>query len=288
MIDLSTKKRIVVKVGTSTLTYPTGKFNLRRVESLIKVLSDLKNSGREIVFVTSGAVAAGRAVAGCFSSANTANTANTANGGATFPEKQAFAAIGQSELMDIYRQEFSKYNHKIAQILMTRDVISNSERKDNVTNTLSTLLSWEVVPIINANDSVSIEQLDFDENDTLSAIAAKLCGADMLVILTDVDGLYDKNPAAHSDAKLLPLVRKITYDMVASAKDKGSEMSKGGMVTKLEAATLALEDDIDTVIINGENPENLYGLLSAENGVSSAPPCTIFTNQAHQTVGVEI
>jgi glutamate 5-kinase len=265
MINLADKKRIVVKVGTSTLAYSTGNFNLRRVEALIRVLSDLKNSGREIVFVTSGAITIGK-----FSGAG--NPPSSGKTDLPVEEKQAYAAIGQSELMNIYKQEFSKHNHKVGQILMTRDVISNPERKDNVTNTLKTLLSWSIVPIINANDSVSIEQLDFDENDTLSAIAAKLCEADLLVILTDVDGLYDKNPA-HSDAKLLPLVRKITYDMIASAKDKGSEMSKGGMLTKLEAATLALEDDIDTVIINGENPEILYELFTG-NAV-----CTVFTNR---------
>jgi glutamate 5-kinase len=260
MINLSDKKRIVIKVGTSTLAYPTGNFNLKRVETLIRVFSDLKNSGKEIVFVTSGAVSIGMGHAGL-------------SAPKSMPEKQACAAIGQGELMNIYKQEFSKYNHKVAQILMTRDVIANPERKENVANTLNTLLSWDVVPVINANDSVSIEQLDFDENDTLSAIAAKLCGADLLVILTDVDGLYDKNPSAYEDAKLLPLVSKITYDMVNSAKDKGSEMSKGGMLTKLEAATLALEDDIDTVIIKGENPEILYDLF--ENKAR----CTLFTNQ---------
>jgi glutamate 5-kinase len=173
--------------------------------------------------------------------------------------------------MDVYKQEFGKYNHKAAQILMTRDVIANSERKSNVANTLNTLLSWGVVPVINANDTVSIEELDFDENDTLSAVAARLCGADLLIILTDVDGLYDKNPATNPDAKLLPLVRKITSEMIASAGEKGSAMSKGGMLTKLEAATLALEGGIDTVIISGENPEILYDLFEG-NAV-----CTIFT-----------
>jgi len=258
MIDLSNKKRIIVKVGTTTLAHPNGSLNLKRVESLIRVLADLKNSGREIVFVTSGAVAVGRSSSGRSAEAP------------TLREKQAFAAIGQSELMNIYKQEFSKHNHRVAQILMTRDVIANSERKENVANTLNTLLLWEVVPIINANDSVSIEQLDFDENDTLSAIAAKLCGGDLLVILTDVDGLYDKNPAVYEDASLLPLVRKITCEMIASANDKGSEMSKGGMLTKLEAAKLALEDNIDTVIIKGENPEILYDLFEG-NAV-----CTVF------------
>jgi glutamate 5-kinase len=261
MINLSNKKRIVIKVGTSTLAHPNGNLNLRQIESLLRVFADLKNSGKDILFVTSGAVAIGKATAGLSEPPS------------SMKEKQACAAIGQSELMNIYKQELGKHNHKVAQILMTRDVIANSERKENVKNTLDTLLSWDIVPIINANDSVSLEQLDFDENDTLSAIAAKLCNADLLVILTDVDGLYDKNPAAYPDAKLLPLVGKITYEMINSAKDKGSEMSKGGMLTKLEAATLALEDNIDTVIINGENPEILYDLFD------NKAVCTIFTNQ---------
>jgi len=260
------KKRIVVKVGTSTLAYPTGNFNLRRVEALIRVLSDLKNSGREIIFVTSGAVAVGRGILSAASSANTSPVS------IAMAEKQAYAAIGQSALMNIYEQEFAKHNHKVGQILMTRDVIANPERKENVANTLNTLLSWSIVPIINANDSVSIEHLDFDENDTLSAIAAKLCHADLLVILTDVDGLYDENPVANPDAKLLPLVTKITCKMIASAGEKGSELSKGGMLTKLEAASLALEDNIDTVIIKGENPDILYDLFE------NKAVCTIFTN----------
>jgi glutamate 5-kinase len=176
-------------------------------------------------------------------------------------------------LMSIYEEMFGKHNHKVAQILMTRDVIANSERRENVANTLNTLLNWGVVPVINANDTVSIEELDFDENDTLSAVAARLCGADLLIILTDVDGLYDKNPSTNPDAKLLPLVRKITTEMTASAGEKGSAMSKGGMLTKLEAATLALEDNIDTVIIKGENPEILYDLFEGN------ATCTVFTNQ---------
>jgi glutamate 5-kinase len=224
---------------------------------LIRTFADLKNAGRDIVFVTSGAVAIGRGIM---------NTDSVA-----IPAKQACAAIGQGELMNLYKQEFGKYNHKVAQILMTRDVIANPERRENVANTLSALLEWGVVPIINANDTVSIDELDFDENDTLSAIAAKLCGADLLVILTDVDGLYDKNPSTDTDAKLLPLVNKITAEMLAGAGEKGSAMSKGGMLTKLEAASIALGDNIDTVIINGENPEILYDLFDG------GAVCTLFT-----------
>jgi glutamate 5-kinase len=273
MIDLKNKKRVVIKVGTSTLAHDSGNLNLRQIEGLIRVFADLKNSGKDIIFVTSGAVAVGR---------GTLADNSLAAGKLSMNEKQACAAIGQSELMNIYKQEFSKYNHKVAQILMTRDVIANSERKENVMNTFNTLLEWDVVPIINANDSVSLEQLDFDENDTLSAIAAKLCKADLLVILTDVDGLYDKNPSVYPDAKLLPLINKITYDMINSARDKGSIMSKGGMLTKLEAASLALEDNIDTVIINGENPEILYDLLGVGNAALGVPPCTLFTNQIQE------
>ncbi|MCL2633061.1 MAG: glutamate 5-kinase [Oscillospiraceae bacterium] len=265
MTNLKNKKRIVVKVGTSTLAYPTGNLNIRRVETLIRVFSDLKNSGKDIIFVTSGAVGIGM------------GTAKLPEPPKTMPEKQACAAIGQSELMNIYKAEFGKYNHTVGQILMTRDVVSNPERKNNVINTLNTLLEWGVVPIINANDSVSIEQLDFDENDTLSAMAAKLCGADLLVILTDVDGLYDKNPAL-PDAKHLPHVNKITNEMIDSTKEKGSVLSKGGMLTKLEAAMLASEDNIPTVIIKGDDPEILYDLF--ENKAK----CTIFTNSKGNSI----
>jgi glutamate 5-kinase len=269
MINLNDKKRIVIKVGTSTLAHSTGNLNLRKIESLIRVFADLKNAGREIVFVTSGAVTIGRSTSG-----SVPISSETSD----IPAKQAYAAIGQSELMNVYRREFGKHNHQVAQILMTRDVIANTERRQNVANTLNTLLSWGVVPVINANDTVSIEELDFDENDTLSAIAAKLCGADLLIILTDVDGLYDKNPKLHEDAKLLPVVRRITTEMTASAGSKGSDMAKGGMITKLEAAALALEDNIDTVIINGENPEILYELF--ENRAK----CTIFTNSEEESL----
>ena len=251
--------RIVIKAGTSTLAYPTGNINLRQVEALIRVFADLKNSGKDIVFVTSGAVAVGRGLLGKTEQPSCVT------------EKQAYAALGQIELMDIYKKEFVKYNHNVAQILMTRDVIANPERRANVTNTLKTLLDWGVVPVINANDSVSIEQLDFDENDTLSSVAAVLCEADLLVILTDVDGLYDSNPATNPDARLLPVVKKITSEMVASAGEKGSAASKGGMITKLEAAKIAMDSGIDTVIINGENPDILYDLFEGK------AVCTVFT-----------
>lgn len=258
MIDFSQKKRIVVKVGSSTLTHATGSINIRRVAKMIEVFSDLKNAGREIVFVTSGAQAIGVAKVGMRTKPK------------EIPQKQACAAIGQCELMHIYDTEFSKYNHTVAQVLLTRDVISNKTRKENVINTFRTLLDMGVVPIINANDTVSLEALDFDENDTLSAIVASLCEADLLVILTDVDGLYDKNPKLDG-AKLIPVVEHISDEMIASARDKGSEFASGGMLTKLEAATIAKESGIPTVIIKGENPEVLYDLF--DNNAT----CTVFT-----------
>ena len=248
MDKITNAKRVVIKVGTSTLCYKTGNLNIRRVRKLIEVMSDLKNEGRDIIFVTSGAVGIGVGRAGL--------TARPKD----IPTKQACAAIGQCELMNIYDREFSKFNHTVAQLLVTRDVISNKTRHENAFNTLHRLLEMNIVPIINANDTVSIEQLDFDENDTLSAVMAQLCEADLLVILTDVDGLYDRNPS-DPEAKHIPIVTKLTDEMISSARQKGSELASGGMITKLEAASIAGENGIPTIIINGDEPEKLYGIF---------------------------
>lgn len=254
---IAAARRIVVKVGTSTLCYKTGNLNLRRVQKLIEVLSDLKNEGRDLIFVTSGAVGIGVGRAGLPSRPT------------DMPTKQACAAIGQCELMNIYGREFLKYNHTVAQLLVTRDVISNKTRRENAFNTLHRLLEMGVVPIINANDTVSIEQLDFDENDTLSALMAALCEADLLIMLTDVDGLYDRDPAL-PEAKHIPLVRKVTDEMIAAVGEKGSALASGGMLTKLEAACIAGEYGIPSVIINGERPEILYDLFDG------TAKCTVF------------
>lgn len=257
MKQLENKKRIVIKVGSSTLAYPTGHLNIRKCRRLIEVMSDLKNSGKEIIFVTSGAQGVGAAQAGL--SCRPTDT----------PGKQACAAIGQSELMAFYSEEFGKYHHKVAQLLLTRDVISNSERKTNVINTFNRLFEMKVIPIINANDAISIKQLDFDENDTLSAIVAAVCEADLLVMLTDVDGLYDGDPKDEG-SKLISVVEKITPDVIAAAKGAGSALGTGGMLTKLEAAQIATEAGIDAVIIGNQNPDLLYQLFEAE------PVCTYF------------
>lgn len=249
MIDFSERKRVVFKVGTAELAYKTGGLNIRRVSSLVTVLSDLKNSGKEIALVTSGAVGVGMGAAGFTEKPR------------DMPTKQALAAIGQCELMRMYVDMFGRYNHTAAQILMTRDVISNPERRVNITNTFGRLFELNVLPIINANDSVSISHLDFDENDTLSATVARLCGADLLVLLTDVDGLYNQNPK-EPGAKLIPEVGRITTDMIAAASGgAGSDLASGGMLTKLEAAQIASEDGIPTVIINGKDPGRLYDLF---------------------------
>ncbi len=257
MDKIAAARRVVVKVGTSTLCYKTGNLNLRRVQKLVEVLSDLKNEGRDVIFVSSGAVGIGVGRAGLSARPQ------------DMPTKQACAAIGQCELMNIYSREFLKYNHTVAQLLVTRDVISNKTRRENAFNTLHRLLELRVVPIINANDTVSIEQLDFDENDTLSALMAQLCEADLLIMLTDVDGLYDKNPSL-PDAKHIPLVRKVTDEMIAAAGEKGSALASGGMLTKLEAACIAGEYDIPSVIIDGSRPENLYDLFEGN------AKCTVF------------
>jgi glutamate 5-kinase len=257
MIDFSGRKRVVIKVGTSNIAYNTGNINIRRVENLVKVISDIRNSGREVILVTSGAISVGMA------------RMNLPERPKDTPGKQACAAIGQSELMNMYDKEFSKYNRAVAQILMTRDVVSNKERRQNARNTLERLLEMGVVPIINANDSISLENLDFDENDTLSAMVAKLAEADLLIMFTDVDGLYDRNPA-EPGAKLIPVVERITRDMINAAGGKGSELSSGGMLAKLEAAELAKEDRIPSVILNGERLEILYDLFE------NKAVCTVF------------
>lgn len=258
--DLAAKKRVVIKVGTSTLTYKTGNINVRRVKKMVEVLSDLKNAGHDIVLVTSGAVGIG---VGCIGLRKKPTD---------MPLKQACAAVGQSQLMSFYSEAFSKFNHTVAQILATRDVFSNDIRRKNIYNTMHTLLSMGIIPIVNANDSVSIEQLDFDENDTLSALAAEVCEADLLVILTDVEGLYDKDPSL-PDAKLIPLVNKVTDEMIAAAGEKGSELASGGMLTKIEAAVLAGEKGIPTVIIKGDDPAVLYDLFD------NKATCTLFDLQ---------
>ncbi len=241
-------KRIVFKVGTSTLTYEGGGINIRRVEKLVKVLSDIKNQGKEIILVTSGAIGIGMGKLGI-----TERPKETRG-------KQALAAIGQCELMDFYSRLFSDYNHTVAQLLLTKDVVDNEVLKHNAQNTFETLLSLGAIPIVNENDSISAEQIEFGDNDTLSAIVASLTHADMLIILSDIDGLYDKNPSVNPDARLIPLVEDITEDIKIVASGAGTSRGTGGMITKISAAEIATAAGVDMFILNGKDPAIIYEL----------------------------
>lgn len=246
-------KRIVFKVGTSTLTYPSGALNLRRIELFSKILSDFKNSGKEIILVSSGAVSAGVSKSGLGRRPE------------SVVEKQAMAAIGQSELMKIYDRFFSDYGHKVAQILMTRDVIDNPVRKIAAQNTFDALLSMGIIPIVNENDPVSTDELTkFGGNDILSAYIAVFTNADVLINLSDVDGLYDSDPRKNPNAILIDRVENID-DVSKGAGDAGTERGTGGMAAKLTAAKMVTEAGIPMFILNGHKPDILYDLQSGKH-----------------------
>lgn len=242
--------RIVVKVGTSTLTHNTGHLNLRRIEKLVKVLSDIKNHGTQVVLVSSGAVSAGVAKVGFGHIPSSTE------------EKQAMAAIGQSELMKMYDRFFSDYGHTVAQILMTKDVLSNPVRRSAAENTFNRLLEMNCIPIVNENDSVSTDELTkFGGNDILSAYVSQLCGADVLLNLSDIDGLYDSDPRTNPEAKLIERVDTLDDSIFAIAGGAGSARGTGGMIAKLNAAKIVTESGIPMFILNGHDPEILYELL---------------------------
>ena len=248
--------RIVVKVGTSTLAHKGGRLNIRRVELLCKVLSDLKNAGNELLLVSSGAIGMGVGKLGL------------AGRPEDMPGKQAAAAVGQCELMYTYDKLFAEYHHNVAQILLTAEDIQDTRRCGHVQNTLERLLQWGALPIVNENDAVSIDEIGvhttIGENDSLSAIVAKLVKADLLVLLSDIDGLYTADPRKDPAAKLIPEVGEITPQILSLAGGSGSELGSGGMATKLKAAMIAGDAGIDMVITNGENPENLYDLMDGK------------------------
>ena len=243
--------RIVVKVGTSTLAYPTGRLNIQRMERLCKTLSDLKNAGHEIILVSSGAIAMG------FGKLNLSERPKD------MPGKQAAAAVGQCELMHIYDDMFSKYSITVAQILLTKTIVQNPERRQHVQNTIERLLQLGVIPILNENDTVAIDELELEigENDSLSAVIATVADADLLVILSDIDGLFSADPRVHQDAEVVPLVSAIDDSILQMAGGAGSTLGTGGMATKLNAAQIATENGIDMVIMNGKNPDLLYDLF---------------------------
>lgn len=245
-------KRIVVKVGSSTITHDTGRLNLRMMDKIAMVLSDIKNEGTDVVLVTSAAVAAGVSKLGLTERPKTTK------------EKQAAASVGQCELMFAYDKVFSQYNQTVSQLLLTRDITENPVLKENVTNTFETLFTYNVIPIVNENDSVAIEELVYGDNDTLSAVTAKIVCADLLIILSDIDGLYDGNPQDNPDARLIPVVREITEEIESVAGGSQSSVGTGGMATKIAAAKIAVANNIDMAIVNGKSPELIYDVLDGK------------------------
>ncbi|MCI5528155.1 MAG: glutamate 5-kinase [Oscillospiraceae bacterium] len=241
--------RVVVKVGTSTLAHTTGRLNIRRVEQLCRVLSDLKNAGHQIILVSSGAIGMG---VGKLSLPCRPND---------MPTKQAAAAVGQCELMYVYDKLFTEYNHTVAQMLLTGEDLENSGRRVNFQNTLYRLLELGALPIVNENDTIATEEIAVGDNDTLAAIVAKCAGAELLVLLSDIDGLFTSDPRKDPDARLIPLVEALTPEIYALAGEKGSDLACGGMATKLKAAKTAMENGFDMIISNGQRPEDLYDII---------------------------
>ena len=238
--------RIVVKVGTSTLTHSTGKLNIRRVEKLCKVMSDLKNAGHEMVLVSSGAIAMG------------VGKMNLPARPTDMPTKQAAAAIGQCELMYIYDKLFSEYHHTVAQILLTGSDVEDPQRHRNFQNTMFRLLEMGALPVINENDTVATAEIAVGDNDTLGAIVAVNIHADLLVLMSDIEGLYTADPHKDPSASQIPLVTELTPEILALAGGSGSELGTGGMVTKLKAAQLCIDAGCDMIITNGIRPNDLY------------------------------
>lgn len=252
MAILGNVKRIVVKVGTSTLTYDTGKTNIRRMHKLVSVLSDIVNSGIEVALVTSGAIGVGVSRLGLKERPKDT------------PGRQAAATVGQCELMFMYDKLFSEYGHTVGQLLITKSDVDSDERRDNLINAFEKLFEYGAIPIINENDSVAVDEIVYGDNDSLSATVAKLIEADALIILTDIDGLFDANPNEDENAKLIPVVSEITDELFEIAGDHGSKFSTGGMFTKLHAAQIATQAGIDTIVMNGTAPEEIYKALDGK------------------------
>lgn len=246
MAVLNNPKRVVIKVGTSTLTYETGKTNIRRMAKLVSVLSDLKNAGMEIILVSSGAISVGFGKLGVNDRPKDVKS------------NQAAAAVGQCELMFMYDKLFSEYGHTVGQLLITEDDVKHEDKKGHLMDTFNQLVEYGVLPIINENDSVSVEELVSGDNDCLSAIVATLFNADALIMLTDIDGLYDGNPREDETAKLICEVSEITDEIRKIAGGRGSRRGTGGMITKINAAEIATANGIPVIIMNGSSPTDLY------------------------------
>ena len=244
--------KLVVKVGTSTLAHPTGRLNIQRTQKLCEVLSDLKNAGHQMILVTSGAIGMG------------VGKLSLRQKPSDIPTKQAAAAVGQCELMYTYDKLFSEYNHTVAQMLLTGADFSHEDRLQNFKNTMERLLELGVLPIINENDTIATDEIKVGDNDTLSALVAVNIQADLLVILSDIDGLYTADPRKNKSAKLIEKVEQLTEQILALAGDEGSSLGTGGMKTKLSAAALCMQSGTDMIIANGNDPSLLYKAVENE------------------------
>lgn len=250
----SGKNRIVIKLGSSSLTHKyTGYLNLNKVEKLVRVLCDLRNQGMEVVLVSSGAGAVGRKTMGYMERPK------------EVPVKQALAAIGQAKLMMTYQKFFSEYNQVIAQVLMTKDTMLNDQSRRNARNTFDELLKMGVIPVVNENDTVATHEIEFGDNDRLSAIVSAVIGADLLIILSDIDGLYEDDPKSNPDAKFIHEVDEITEALESMGKaTSSSNVGTGGMASKILAAKMANDAGLDMVVANGADVENIYRILDGE------------------------
>ena len=244
--------RIVVKIGTSTLAHGTGHLNIRRVEQICKVLSDIKNSGHELILVSSGAIGMGVGKLGLRERPK------------DIPSKQAAAAVGQCELMYTYDKLFAEYHHTVAQLLITKEDIACEARHINFSNTLNRLLELGALPILNENDTIATDEIVIGDNDTLAAIVAESVKAELLVLLSDIDGLYTADPHTDPEAKLIHRVHKIDGKIMALAGVSSTTLGTGGMVTKLRAAEICLSCGCDMVIANGRNPNLIYDILDGK------------------------
>jgi glutamate 5-kinase len=250
---LKDKKRIVVKIGSSSITHPeTGKPALARIEKLVRILTDLQNAGKEVILVSSGAIAVGR------------NLIGLAGRPSTKELKQACAAVGQASLMTIYQHLFAEYGTKVAQVLMTKNTMIADKSRRNARNTFSELLKLNVIPVVNENDTVSTDEIEFGDNDTLSAIVAALVGADLLILLSDIDGLYTDDPRKNPDAKFIDTVELIDDSIIAMGKGVGSDVGSGGMSTKISAARIANDSGADMVIADSENLDVIHEIIAGE------------------------
>ena len=244
--------RIVIKLGTSTLTHATGHLNIRRVELLAKVISDIKNAGHQVILVSSGAIGMGVGKLGLRQRPQ------------DIPTKQAAAAVGQCELMYVYDKLFGDYHHTVAQLLITGDDVKNEQRHQNFSNTLNRLLELGALPILNENDTVATDEIVIGDNDTLAAIVARSVQADLLILLSDINGLYTADPHKDPQAELIAHVPELTEAVYALAGVSASTQGTGGMVTKLQAAKICLDCGCSMVITNGNRPDNLYDILDGK------------------------